>query len=258
MFDSYIICGTPRTGSTLLCNLLAATGKAGNPDSFYGRKFMPAWAVEWHLPEPDTMTKRDYAITYLDAAIKAGKGGTQIFGLRLMRENLDELSGLLDLIHPGLATDKARIEKAFGRILYIHLFREDKLKQAISYVKAEQTGLWHVAPDGTEIERLAPPQEPHYDFARLKQEVATLEAYDAAWHAWFDQQGIAPLRIGYESLSADPAATLIRICTALGLPPPDARDVKPGLAKLADATSREWTRRYQQDMESNCEARSAC
>lgn len=248
MFDSYIICGTPRTGSTLLCNLLASTKAAGHPDSFYGRKFMPAWAAEWHLPDATSMSERAYAIAYLDAAIKAGKGGTQIFGLRLMRENLDELSAILDLIHPGLASDTARFETAFGHILYIHLLRQDKLGQAISLVKAEQTGLWHVAPDGTEIERLAPPQEPQYDFARLKEEVAKLEAYDLAWHAWFEEQGIAPLSIGYESLATDPAAMLIRICTALGVPAPDAEDVKPGVAKLADATSLDWTRRYHSDI----------
>lgn len=247
MFDSYIICGTPRTGSTLLCDLLAATNRAGAPDSFYGRKFMPDWAAAWHLPDPATMSERDYAVAYLDAAMRAGKAGTQIFGLRLMRENLDELSALLDLIHPGLSSDRARFERAFGRIRYIHLFRENKLEQAISYIKAEQTGLWHVAPDGTEIERLAPPREPRYDFARLQAEVAKLEAYDAAWHAWFEAQGVEPLRVGYETLSADPAASLISICKALCIAAPDAADVKPGVAKLSDATSRDWLRRYRLD-----------
>jgi len=247
MFDSYIICGTPRTGSTLLCDLLAATNRAGAPDSFYGRKFMPDWAAAWHLPDPATMSERDYAITYLDSAIRVGKAGTPIFGLRLMRENLDELSDILGLIYPGLTSDTARFEKAFGKILYIHLFRENKLEQAISYIKAEQTGLWHVAPDGTEIERLAPPQEPRYDFARLQAEVAKLEAYDAAWHTWFAAQHVSRLRIGYETLSADPAAVLIRICEALGVSPPSPADIKPGVAKLSDETSREWMRRYARD-----------
>lgn len=251
MFDSYIICGTPRTGSTLLCDLLASTRRAGAPDSFYGRKFMPDWAATWHLPDPTTMSEREYAITYLDAAMKVGKAGTPIFGLRLMRENLDELSTLLDLIYPGLPSDKARFEKAFGTVLYIHLFRENKLEQAISYVKAEQTGLWHIAPDGTEIERLAPPQEPHYDFARLKSEVEMLEAFDKAWHGWFVAQGITPLTTGYETLAADPAASLIHICEALGIDAPDPRDVKPGVAKLSDATSRDWIRRYQVDRTAN-------
>ncbi len=114
-------------------------------------------------------------------------------------------------------------------------------------MKAEQTGLWHVAPDGTEIERLSPPQEPRYDFARLKSEVEKLEAFDAAWHDWFAAQGIAPLRIRYESLAADPAASLIRICEALGTPAPNPADVKPGVAKLSDETSRDWMRRYRDD-----------
>lgn len=208
---------------------------------------MPAWAEEWRLPARDTMSEREFNIAYLNAAVAAGKGGTGIFGLRLMRENLDELSAILDQIFPQLPSDKARLEKAFGRILYIHLSREDKLAQAISLVKAEQTGLWHIAPDGTEIERLAPPQEPHYDFARINREVLELESYDRAWNSWFAAQGIEPLRIGYETLSANPAAALIGICKALGIQPPNAREVSPGVAKLSDETSLDWMRRYRSD-----------
>lgn len=247
-FNAYIICGTPRTGSTLLCDLLAATKRAGNPDSFYGRKFLAWWAKEWNLPSPETMSERDYNIEYLNTAIKVGKGGTDVFGLRLMRENLGELSDILDQIHPGLPSDRARLEKAFGRILYLHLSRENKLAQAVSLIKAEQTGLWHVAPDGTEIERLAPPKDPEYDFERIRQELAELESYDTAWNSWFTEQRITPLRIGYEALSADPAATLIRICEALGVPAPNAGDIRPGVAKLADETSLDWMRRYQSDL----------
>ena len=247
MLDGYIICGTPRTGSTLLCNLLASTKATGNPDSFYGRKFISWWAEEWRLPDRNTMSERDFNIAYLNAAVAAGKGGTGIFGLRLMRENLDELSAILDHVFPQLPSDRARLEKAFGRILYIHLSREDKLAQAISLVKAEQTGLWHIAPDGTEIERLAPPKEPQYDFARINREVLELENYDAAWNSWFDTQGIEPLRIGYEALSANPAAALTGICEALEVQAPNLRDIIPGVAKLADETSLVWMRRYRSD-----------
>ena len=212
MLDGYIICGTPRTGSTLLCGLLASTKTAGDPHSFYRRQDKAEWAEEWKLPHPDTMSAHDFDVAYLQAAIRAGKGGTSIFGLRLMRENLDELSAILDRIYPSLPSDKARFEKAFGRVLYIHLSRENKLAQAVSLIKAEQTGLWHIAPDGTEIERVAPAQDPQYDFERIQRELAELEAYDAAWNTWFAEQGIIPLRIGYERLSSDPAATLMSIC----------------------------------------------
>ncbi len=94
---------------------------------------------------------------------------------------------------------------------------------------------------------MAPPKEPQYDFERIQRELARLEAYDAAWNTWFTTQGIAPLRLGYERLSADPAAALLRICAALGVQGPNAADVRLGVAKLSDETNREWTRRFLAD-----------
>jgi len=245
-FHAYIICATPRTGSTLLCRLLKSTGRAGDPDSFISR-FIPEWAEAWGVPPAESLSQEEFARVYLDAAIKAGQGGTDMFGLRLMRENVADLDRFIDLVHPGLTPGSARFERAFGPLLYIHLSRRDKVGQAISLVKAEQSGLWHVAPDGSELERLAPPAEPYYDFARLHREVLELEGFDAEWNTWFAQQGIEPHRIVYEDLSADPAGELARLCVALGIEAPDAVDVKPAVAKLADATSREWAQRYRRE-----------
>ena len=39
---------------------------------------------------------------------------------------------------------------------YLHLSREDKLAQAVSDLKAEQSGLWHVFTDGSERETTDP------------------------------------------------------------------------------------------------------
>ncbi|TGV50854.1 Stf0 sulfotransferase, partial [Mesorhizobium sp. M2D.F.Ca.ET.160.01.1.1] len=99
----------------LLCKLLAATGTTGDPHSFYRRHDESEWAQDWELPDRDTMGEREFQLAYLNAAIGAGKGDTEIFGLRLMRENLDELSAILDQVYPGLASDTARFERAFGR-----------------------------------------------------------------------------------------------------------------------------------------------
>ena len=245
--DGYIICGTPRTGSTLLCDLLASTLVAGDPDSFFMTDVDPVWADRWGLPDRRDTGDSDYAASLLKAAIAAGRGQTRIFGLRLMRDHLDRLSALIETVFPGRPSDKERLQAAFGSILYIHLFREDKLAQAVSLVKAEQTGLWHIAPDGTEIERLAPPAAPDYDFGRIAARLSLLEQQDAAWLAWFDEQGIAPLRIGYESLSANPADAVGRICRALGVRVSAPERLSPGVARLADEISREWMRRYRRD-----------
>ncbi len=248
LLKSYVICGTPRSGSTLLCDLLAATKVAGAPDSFFMRDVDPVWAQAWGLPERGDLSDAAYGAAYLAAAISAGTAETGVFGLRLMRENLDGLVGLIDAVYPGLASDVAQLRAAFGEVLFVHLSRSDKLAQAVSLTKAEQSGLWHIGPDGVELERLSPPQVPQYDFARIRAIVAELQAFDDAWLRWFAAQGIAPLRISYDNLSADPVAEVARICAALDVAEPVVGSLRPGVAKLADAVSADWMRQYWLDV----------
>ena len=42
--DSYLICTTPRTGSTLLCGLMASTTVAGRPESYFREPDEQLWA----------------------------------------------------------------------------------------------------------------------------------------------------------------------------------------------------------------------
>lgn len=258
MIKSYIICTTPRSGSTLLCKLLASTGRTGNPDSFYHRaEFMREWAAEWGLPDSDKVPSIACDSAYLAAAITAGKAGTDIFGLRLQHDYLGLLSDTLGRLYPGLLSDTARFARAFGDVLYIHLTRADKVAQAVSLVKAEQNGLWHVNADGTELERLAPPRQPFYSFAAIHREVLALARDDAAWDTWFDHHHIRPWRIEYERFANHPAETIIGICDALGVEPPEAAMITPPLARLSDDISLDWARRYRDDLaESGSEPRS--
>ena len=248
MPSGYIICTSPRSGSTLLCKLLAATARAGNPDSFYHRDaFMREWAQDWGLPDPATLSRDAFDRAYLDAARRAGEAGTGVFGLRLQQDYLRVLSETLDRIYPGLPSDTDRFERAFGPIVYLHLARADKVAQAVSLVKAEQSGLWHLNADGTDYERFGPSREPVYDFASIHREVSALERADAAWAAWFDRHHVTPIRLSYETLAERPAETLRDVCLALGVAPPEAGEIKPRLAKLSDAVSLEWASRYRTD-----------
>ena len=81
--------------------------------------------------------------------------------------------------------------------------------------------------------------------------MAELEQYDAAWVTWFDAQEIEPLRIEYETLSANPAEAVICVCKALGVAEPAPDCLKPGVTKLADATSLEWMRRYRPELDAS-------
>lgn len=234
----------PRSGSTLLCGLLAATGRAGNPDSYLHWQSLDKWLSDHDLIRESYTSDREAAAAVFAAAQKKGEAGTGIFGLRLQRPSFAFFMEQVTALFPGAATDAGRIRAAFGETLYIYLSRRDKLAQAISMVKAEQTGLWHRNADGSELERLAPPGPPAYDAQRISDKLNTLKALDAEWPVWFAQQGIKPLSLTYEGLSADPQGALAEVLGALGLDRALAQVIETPTAKLADKTSEAWERRF--------------
>lgn len=242
--SSYIICATPRSGSTLLCDLLAATGVAGRPHSFFRQEDVSEWADYWGVPRSERVDDLEFDRAYLAAMRKDGTGDTGIFGLRLMWASVAAASRLLDRLYPGLPDMPTRFERAFGPTLYVHLSRTDKVAQAVSRSRAEQSGLWHLGVDGTERERLAPERPAGYDASRIAALVGELQADDAAWTDFFNTHRIEPLRLTYETLSAAPHTALARILAALGRDPEIARGVSARTAKIADTTSREWEDRF--------------
>ncbi len=251
---AYIICATPRSGSTLLCDLLNDTGVAGNPHSFFRREDIAEWAEYFNVPVAKWCDDLEFDQSYLEAVLKYGTSGTEVFGTRLMWESISDLSKRLDAFFPGLPNDSARFQSAFGLPVYIHLSREDKVAQAVSRLKAEQTGLWHVDADGTERERVKRGQTPTYDARELSGIVTELEENDAAWVHWFAQQGIVPVSITYEMLSSEPQATLALILSALGQDKSIAETVKLKTAKLANEESREWAVRFRTERRSPTKA----
>ena len=241
-YDAFVICTSPRSGSTLLCKLLAATGISGNPGSYFHDPSLDAWEDYFGLPQQPSRRKRIEAV--IARALDKGTKDTGMFGLRLQRGSFDFFMQSLALLHPDATTDIARIEATFGSTCFIHLTRTDKVEQAVSLVRAEQSGLWHRAPDGREIERLAAPQDPTYDAARIAEAVDTFETYDADWHRWFEAQAVAPMRVTYDALARDPTGVLSEILGALALDRTRAESVLPEVAKLADATNRDWVARF--------------
>lgn len=243
-YQAYILCTAPRSGSTLLCSLLRASGVAGNPASYFHEASLAEWLDDLGIAvSPSTPERTRIALAFA-AAQSQGKAGGDLFGLRLQAHSLPFFLRQLACLHPQQATDTARLTRAFGRIRFLYLHRADKLDQAVSFLKARQSGLWHRAADGSELERLAPHQDPHYDRAAIDATIATLQGYDRTWEDWFTAQGITPLRLSYDRLSADPRTTLRAILAELGRDPAAADRATPGVRKLADATSRDWVARY--------------
>ncbi len=202
---------------------------------------------DYGLKQTGHASKEEALRAIFKAALARGKGGTKVFGLRMQRGSFDHFMKQLDLFLPGRMSDVERIEKAFGSTLYIYLLRPNRLDQAISRVRAEQTGLWHRNSDGTELERLAPPQEARYDANAIKFHIAALAALDEAWEQWFEREAMKPLRINYDTLSKKPGGVLAQVLSALHIDPTQAQSVETPTAKLTDALSQKWRDRFKRE-----------
>jgi hypothetical protein len=90
---SYFVCGTPRSGSWLLCGLLVSTGVAGRPH-------------EWFWCETEVVNRRAWGVSrfadYLARVRDAGTTPNGVFGSKLMWAYLDDL--LARLRHLGDAS----------------------------------------------------------------------------------------------------------------------------------------------------------
>lgn len=199
------------------------------------------------LAPDSTKSERVLLSNIFKAAHSRGTGGTGIFGLRLQRHSFEFFMQKLHILVPDCLNDQDRIKEVFGQTLFVHLTRQNKLEQAISYVKASQTGLWHKAPNGQELQRCGEPQDPIYDAEAIQHHMTELAAMDRAWISWFAQERISPLHINYEDLSKDPIAVTERLLQKLGL----ARGLTIGLelpvAKLANTTNIQWALRFRND-----------
>jgi LPS sulfotransferase NodH len=241
--DSYFICATPRTGSSLLLSLLESTGVAGRPQAYFRAPDEPTWAERWEIPRTAD-GGFDYA-DYVRAALTAGRTDNGVFGAKLMFGTHEEVVEKLGTVYPELrGDDLALLTKAFGRTRFVYLRRDDVLAQAVSWLRAEQTGVWFVDVNGQTDDSTVTGQAPTYDAEGVRHYIETINEHNAGWEAWFAAWGIQPLVLRYEELDADQVGTTRRVLDFLGLSVPDGHTITARLRRQADELNREWIERY--------------
>src|SRR5919112_6235405 len=174
---SYLLCGTPRTGSTLLCSLLASTGVAGRPESYFREPDQGAWAARFGVSVADDGSL-DYR-AFVAGAVCAGSTPNGVFGARIM---WGTMHGVVEGLRPGttVETDLDVLTDAFGQLGLVHLHRGDVAGQAVSWARAEQTSSWQHGD--------VPAATPAFDYSQISELVQTIEDHNAAWRSWFHEQ----------------------------------------------------------------------
>ena len=266
---SYLVCATPRSGSTLLCEALAATGVAGRPaeyfesmygtglprrptDYFEGLRELPAASfLADHLPAEGGEARAALARAtsyrdYLTWVLDAGTTPNGVFGAKLMWGHVDHfVSYLRDLReHAGRPVPRM-FEQIFPSLRYVRVLRRDKLRQAVSLWKALQTATWRAERQRTGGEGPSEGREPRFSFDAIDYLRRQIAVQEVAWTQYFEENGIEPLTIVYEDFLPAYEETLDTTLAFLGVPASQRSSPELEMSRQSDSTSDEWVERYQ-------------
>ena len=139
-YQSYMICTTPRSGSTLLCRMLAATGIAGAPDSYFHVASLDRWMQDFAVSKTDHPSRRDAIAAVFAAAQRLGRANSAVFGLRIQRGSFAYLMSQIKELCGDDPSESKLIDEIFGRTSFMHLTRQNKLDQAISRSEERRVG----------------------------------------------------------------------------------------------------------------------
>ena len=214
----YAICGYPRSGSNYICQILASTGILGNPlDYFNGpglrAKLLPAY--------PDDLEAQ------LRAILSLGRTPNGVYGLKILSAHFDQIA-------------KCRWMERLPRLHFIHLDRRDILGQAISDLRAIQTGQYRFNQVATGT--------PRYDRRRIGRRLADIVRHQGRWRLYFARNGITPLSLVYEDIVRSPQGAAAAVARFIGLNEEPVVELSAvGVRVQRDGLSDEWRQRYLQE-----------
>jgi LPS sulfotransferase NodH len=222
----------------LLCGLLESTGIAGRPESYFRREDRGVYAERWGVPR-SAHGGVDVG-AFVRAADAAGSTPNGVYGARVMWGTMTQLTDALASVngHDG-ATALELLTNAFGSLRFLHLRRVDTVAQAVSWARAEQTNFWHPADH-----LAAGGDKPSFDRALIAELISTIDAHEAAWHTWFDDQRVTPCEVTYEDLAADPVGVTLAVLGFLGFVLPAEQTIMVRDRRQADELNAAWIDRF--------------
>jgi trehalose 2-sulfotransferase len=268
--SSYLICATPRSGSTLLCEALGNTGLAGHPKEYFealketglprrpreyfrtlNNKEILEYLGEYSRLDDDAVHALFWdAATYPGYLARVFEEGTTpngVFGAKVMWGYLDDFVSNLRLIPAYKDMDvPTLLATVFPNLQYIWVTRRDKVKQAVSLWKAIQTWTWKQdTHSGSAHEPVYQAGELRFHFAAVDHLVQQIMAHEMAWLHYFEENGIQPFTVIYEEFIANYEETAREILHSLRIPIPEHLVFgKRCMKQQADTLSEEWWRAY--------------
>jgi LPS sulfotransferase NodH len=176
----YVIHFTPRSGSSWLTDVIAATRQLSAANEAFNPGFIPRIAQAVHATDLD-----DYFEMLIRVYNTKGVYGTEVTAHQI------------NAVFGGYAD----FHKYFGNSPCFWLIRQDIVAQAVSLAKMVTTKVAHTVGSNLQSQQDADQLFP-YDAALIKKWLIHIHAAETRSETWFSEYGLAPLRMSYEQTTA--------------------------------------------------------
>ena len=221
------ICSTPRSGSYFLCRHMINAG-LGVPHEYFNPIVMQQMAPRLGL-EADIRGLTWSPRTRKDRLLfRRGRGRAaelaflrKYLGILLARRCQGGVFAAKVHFRDFRRTlDNSQGDALLANTLFIQLYREDILKQAVSEHFGQLTGRWGID-DSVTTPPVANPN--FFDAEAVDRALNDLADQDRGWRVFFARRGVVPLAISYERLCEDPFSFLDVIARRIGVEPSGLR-----------------------------------
>jgi trehalose 2-sulfotransferase len=200
----YLLISTPRSGSTMIGEMLYATGNAGDPQEFLSRGYIEAWQRA-HSQVGSTLNLPEYLV-YLEKNHTSENGvfgmNTQFLQIQPIFKDNEKLANFI---------------RRFDNV--ITLSRRDKIAQAVSWWRASYTRIWSSMDyDFMSDNDRANIKQPPYSGTGIADRLHRIIVQEELYKQLLSRFEIPHSTFVYEDVSSDYVNQSRRIVESLGIP----------------------------------------
>jgi LPS sulfotransferase NodH len=165
-----------------------------------------------------------------------------LFGAKFMWNYVGwAMENFREMLRFSVATTEEIFASVFPGLRVVHIIREDRLRQAVSWLRAAEDGVWLVSAD----EPAQPQHEPVFQYDVIAGMMDLIAQGEAAWLDLYQKLDVEPLVVVYEEFSnaSGYESTVRRVLEHLDLDY-TIEIPSPRTMRQADHISDEWVDRF--------------
>jgi LPS sulfotransferase NodH len=225
---TYLLASVPRAGSTYFSHVLWRTGCLGAPLEYLNYEPLGPYGF--------AARSADAQLDLWRSVLKRRCSPNGVFGLKAFPMQLQSLEQnnpflLREVLATILPKDRPR------NVVYLR--RRDLVAQAVSYARANMTGIWR------REQEAAVPREIEYSQDQLEAAERGIALQQGVWERMFNDLRIDPLELWHEDVLHDPLGAAKQVADDLRITIDAQAKVQiPEIRKQSPGNTQAWIDRY--------------